>query len=116
VNEFFNAEQTKQKAQEGNIGSSASDIHMSDYKARTSKPIADGKVFAKENEDELHDLAVIEAHMAGVAINVEQPVAIGQKVEVRNIDNESLEDLDKEDDDLDIDELREEADSEVDEQ
>ncbi len=41
------------------------------------------KRFAMDNAEQLHDLAVIEAHLGGVAINVQQPLEIGQKIEVR---------------------------------
>lgn len=37
----------------------------------------------EENAAAYHDLGVISAHMAGVTINVEQPVEIGQQVPVR---------------------------------
>ncbi|HEY1085988.1 MAG TPA: hypothetical protein VGE34_04670 [Candidatus Saccharimonadales bacterium] len=37
--------------------------------------------FAKENAEELHDLAALEARLAGVAINVEQPLSVGEKNE-----------------------------------
>ena len=42
-----------------------------------------GKKLYHDNEAEFHDLAVIEAHLAGVAINVEQPLGIGHKVPVQ---------------------------------
>lgn len=38
--------------------------------------------FAQENAADLHDLAVIEAHLGGVAINIEQPITIGEKITV----------------------------------
>lgn len=38
--------------------------------------------FAKVHESQLHDLAVLHAHLGGVAINVEQPIVVGQQVEV----------------------------------
>lgn len=46
--------------------------------------LRDSSEFARSNAEDLHDLAVIEAHLAGVAINVAQPVVAGQKVEVHN--------------------------------
>lgn len=44
--------------------------------------------FAKDHVEQLHDVAVIEAHLGGVAINVKQPLEIGQKVEVRTLDQQ----------------------------
>lgn len=43
---------------------------------------AEGSRHYRDNEAVLHDLAVIEAHLAGKAIKVEQPVVIGQTVPV----------------------------------
>lgn len=43
--------------------------------------------FAKHNAEQLHDLAVIEAHLGGAAITVEQPLEIGHKIEVRTPDH-----------------------------
>lgn len=44
--------------------------------------IYDGKALAEAAASQLHDLAVIEAHLGGVAINVEQPLSIGEQIEV----------------------------------
>lgn len=41
---------------------------------------ASAEFFAAHAAD-LHDLAVIEAHLGGVTINVEQPLVIGERVE-----------------------------------
>jgi len=53
-----------------------------DLKSQDSVINMDAADFAKENAGQLHDLAVIEAHLGGTAIQVEQPVVIGQKVDV----------------------------------
>lgn len=45
--------------------------------------------FAKNNADQLRELALIEAHLGGIAINVKQPVEIGQRVEVHTSDKKS---------------------------
>jgi Rad3-related DNA helicase len=45
--------------------------------------IAEAAEFAHDNAEQLHDLAVIEAHLGGVAISVEQPITVGQQVPVR---------------------------------
>jgi predicted trehalose synthase len=44
--------------------------------------VKNGAEFAAANADKLHDLALLEAHIGGVAINVEEPVVVGQKVDV----------------------------------
>lgn len=44
--------------------------------------VLDSRQFAANNAEQLHDLALIEAHLGGVAINVEQSIEIGHKVEV----------------------------------
>jgi len=44
--------------------------------------IEEAAKFASENAGQLHDLAVIEAHLGGVAIKVEQPLSIGETVDV----------------------------------
>lgn len=41
-----------------------------------------GADFANDNAEQLHDLAVLEAHIGGIAINVEQPVVAGQRIAV----------------------------------
>lgn len=50
--------------------------------------VLESKQFAMDNAEQLHDLAVIEAHLGGVAINVEQPLEIGHKIEVRTPDQQ----------------------------
>jgi hypothetical protein len=49
----------------------------------SKRDTAAGAKHFKEHEAEYHDLAVIDAHLEGVTINVQQPLEIGQKIEVR---------------------------------
>ncbi|GEM_PF-4014473 len=42
-----------------------------------------GKKQFHDNESTYHEAAVLEAHLAGVAIDVEQPLVVGQQVPVR---------------------------------
>lgn len=44
-----------------------------------NEDIAVAAEFAQGNAEQLHDLAVLEAHIGGVAINVEEPVVVGKK-------------------------------------
>lgn len=55
---------------------------VAEVRPEYDEEVARGKDFAEAHAAELHDLAVIEAHLGGVAINVEQPLEIGQKIEV----------------------------------
>jgi hypothetical protein len=43
--------------------------------------VVSGAEHFRENEAAYHDLAVIEAHMAGVAIAVEKPLVVGKSVD-----------------------------------
>ena len=54
------------------------DIQQGEYDRNLQASAA----FAKENAAQLHDLAVIEAHLGGVARKVEQPLSIGDTIEV----------------------------------
>lgn len=38
----------------------------------------------RQHQSEYHDLAVIDAHLDGIKISVEQPLEIGQKIEVHS--------------------------------
>lgn len=49
--------------------------------------VNEGRMHHEANQAAYHDLAVIEAHMGGVAIKVEQPLELGQKVDVRQGDD-----------------------------
>ena len=57
-------------------------------KTRSDEQLARAANFSTAFQEELHDLAVIEAHLGGVAINVEQPLEIGQKIDIRTPDHQ----------------------------
>lgn len=63
------------------IGQSVVDKFVA--KADLAKAEQKGKKNFHDNESAYHDAAVIEAHQAGVAIDVEQPLVVGQQVPVR---------------------------------
>ena len=58
-------------------------IAMVDSAASESQHLAEASEYFQDHEAPFHDLAVIEAHLAGVAIKVEQPLTIGQAVPVK---------------------------------
>lgn len=74
--QYFFSTKTQQEAQ------SATQKSVDLEKQAYHEDIKSGAEFAKDNAEQLHDLAVLEAHIGGVAINVEQPVVAGQKIEV----------------------------------
>jgi|GEM_PF-3362508 len=43
--------------------------------------LSKARAHAEANAEQLHDLAVVEAHLAGVAIKVKEPLTIGETVE-----------------------------------
>ena len=56
-------------------------LALLEWGARSYDDLEAGK-FAEDNAARLHDLAVLEAHIGGVAINVEQPFSVGEKIEI----------------------------------
>lgn len=56
--------------------------NLNSRKESNTEAIKSKKHF-EEHAAEYHDLALILAHMDGVTINVQQPLEIGQKVEVK---------------------------------
>lgn len=58
-------------------------IHLRQMEYKFNEHVENSARFVAENIEQLHDLAVIEAHLAGVAINIEQYITIGKKVGVR---------------------------------
>lgn len=49
--------------------------------AKSEAAIEEGKEHYEANEAAYHDLGVLEAHMAGIAIAVEKPIEVGIKAE-----------------------------------
>lgn len=73
--------------EKGNPGGRPGENHV-DYKVRVTQGRVRGNLeraaeHFRQHQGEYHDLAVIDAHLDGVKINVEQPLEIGQKIEVR---------------------------------
>ena len=98
--------QVARNEMEKGTGTDAVDAHheMNDYaekldiaKAKIGQSVVDkfvaktalgdveykGKKQFHDNESAYHDAAVLEAHQAGVMIDVEQPLVVGQQVPVR---------------------------------